>query len=332
MIKYLGSKRVLLPEIVGLVKSLSGVDRVLDAFSGSARVAHAFKQAGYSVCANDHATYAATLARSYVQADARSLLPRLPPLLDELNRLPPQPGFFTETYCIHSRYLQPHNGARVDAIRERIARLELDPVLEAVVLTSLMEAADRVDSTCGLQMAYLKQWSKRSYQDLQLRVPMLLPGEGQALQLDAREVVSEGWDLVYLDPPYNQHKYVNNYHVWETLVRWDAPEVYGRACKRIDCRSYDSPYNSKPRIAAAFRELLAELKSRYLLVSFSNEGHLSLEEIHAMLAECGEVEVRSFDYRRYVGARIGIYNPKGEKVGAVSHTRNQEYLFLVRCA
>ena len=34
------------------------------------------------------------------------------------------------------------------------------------------------------------------------------------------------------------------------------------------------------------------------------------------------------DVRRYVGALIGIHNPAGEKVGTVSHTRNQEYVVI----
>ena len=42
----------------------------------------------------------------------------------------------------------------------------------------------------------------------------------------------------------------------------------------------------------------------------------------------GHVEVLSFDSRRYVGAQIGIHNPKGERVGTVSHVRNQEYVVI----
>ncbi len=52
---------------------------------------------------------------------------------------------------------------------------------------------------------------------------------------------------MYLDPPYNQHRYFTNYHVWETLVRGDEPEHYGIACKRLDARedSTRSVFNSK---------------------------------------------------------------------------------------
>ena len=56
---------------------------------------------------------------------------------------------------------------------------------------------------------------------------------------------------MYLDPPYNQHRYFTNYHVWETLVRWDEPAHYGIACKRVDARddSTRSVFNSKQRHA-----------------------------------------------------------------------------------
>ena len=106
-----------------------------------------------------------------------------------------------------------------------------------MLLTSLIEAADRVDSTTGVQMAYVKQWAPRSYQPLELRVPELLAGPGRGACAATRcELAATlgSFDLAYLDPPYNQHRYFTNYHVWETLVAWDAPEHYGIACKRID--------------------------------------------------------------------------------------------------
>lgn len=329
MIKYIGSKRVLLPSIVELARRLPEVHTVLDAFSGTSRVGHALKRAGFRVTANDHATYAYKLAQCYVAADRRRLLHDVERLVAELNALSGKPGYFTDTFCVRARYLQPHNGERVDAIRERIAALALEPVLEAVLLVALMEAADRVDSTCGLQMAYLKKWSARSFNQLELRVPEMLDGPGEAYQLDAEQAVAQGeYDLVYLDPPYNQHRYLGNYHVWESLVRWDKPEVYGTAMKRVDVKNYRSDFNSKKRIVDAFSSLLAKIRARYVLVSFNNEGYLSHEQLCELLAQRGEVAWVEVDYKRYVGAQIGIYNPRGEKVGRVSHLRNREYLFL----
>jgi adenine-specific DNA-methyltransferase len=237
VIKYLGSKRVLLPVLRELVQELPHVRTFLDVFSGTARVGHAMKAAGFSVRANDHNAYAHVLAQCYVAADRDAVVRDAERLIAELSSLPGRPGYFTETFCSRSRFFQPKNGARIDAIRDRIDELDLPPLLRAVMLVSLMEAADRVDSTTGVQMAYLKEWAPRAWNDLQLRMPAVLPGLGDAHDLDALELVRRyDADVVYLDPPYNQHNYLRNYHVWETLVRWDAPDVYGIACKRVDCK------------------------------------------------------------------------------------------------
>lgn len=182
-------------------------------------------------------------------------------------------------------------------------------------------------------MAYLKQWATRPHNPLTLRVPEVLPrarhGKGQAVELDAVEAATRlEADVYYLDPPYNQHKYLGNYHIWESLVRWDKPEIYGVACKQVDCGSRDSAFNSRPRILAELRKVVLAARARYLVVSFSNEGYLSRGEMEALLGERGYVTVLAHDFKRYVGAQIGIYNPSGEKVGAVSHLRNTEYLYV----
>jgi len=334
MIKYLGSKRLLVPLLVDLVRGLPGDPRTfLDLFSGTSRVGHAMKRAGYRVIANDHNAYAHVLAHCYVQADADSVLEPATRLIAELQSLPPRAGYVTETYCRRSRFFHPKNGERIDAIRERIEELELDPDLRAVVLVSLMEAADRVDSTTGVQMAYLKSWAPRAHNDLELRVPEVLPGRGRALKAEAIDALRQtAADVIYIDPPYNQHSYLGNYHIWETLVTWDRPEVYGVACKRIDCRTRSSPFNSKRQIHDAVKELLAAARARHLLVSLSSEGYITPQEMGQMLEEHGEVDVHTVDYDRYVGARIGIYNPKGEKVGRIGHLKNLEHVFVVRCA
>ncbi|MSP17002.1 MAG: DNA methyltransferase [Myxococcales bacterium] len=334
MIKYLGSKRLLAPAIVEAIRGLGEVRTVIDLFSGTSRVGHALKRAGFCVLANDHNAYAATLARCYVQADRAERLPDVERLVQELDRLPGRPGYFTDVFCERSRFFQPKNGARVDAIRDAIEQKALPPELEAVLLVSLMEAADRVDSTTGVQMAYLKQWAPRASKELALRVPDLLPraahGKGAAHELDALDAATQlEADVLYLDPPYNQHKYLGNYHIWESLVRWDRPEVYGVACKRVDCRTRSSPFNSRTKIVDAMRGLIAATRARHLVVSFSNEGFIDRADMETLLGGWGRVTVLEHDFKRYVGAQIGIYNPQGARVGKVSHLRNKEYLYIV---
>jgi adenine-specific DNA-methyltransferase len=338
MIKYLGSKRKLIDLIVKIISSTGDPKTILDLFSGTSRVGHALKAANYRVLANDHNAYAATLARCYVQADREDIVEDAEKLVAEFNAIKGDPGYFTETFCIQSRFFQPKNGARIDAIRETITKKSLPPELEAVMLVSLMEAADRVDSTTGLQMAYLKKWAPRASNDLCLRVPAVLPrapaGKGEAHCLEALEAAQTlAADLAYIDPPYNQHNYLGNYHVWESLVRWDKPPVYGIACKRIDCKDRRSIYNSKPRFAAAMKELLHAVRADTLVISFNNEGYIDRETMEPLLADLFEGKARvttiESDYKRYVGAQIGIHDLQGNKVGKVTHLRNKEYLYVV---
>ncbi len=342
MIKYIGSKRRLAPTIVRSCLALTGgrPGVALDLFSGTSRVGHALKREGWRVLACDSNAYAHALASCYVQADRERVLADAERLLGELRALPPEPGYFTETFCERSRFVHPENGALIDAIRERIAQLSIDPLLEKVLLVSLMEAADRVDSTTGVQMAYLKSWAPRAHKRLELRLPDVLPrasrGPGLAFQgdvLDAAEwfgAFAPDADVAYLDPPYNQHSYLGNYHVWETLVRWDKPEVYGVACKRVDCKVRKSRFNSRPRIAEAVRELIDGVRARNIILSFNDEGMVSREQIESMLGErFGEAPVvLEHEDNRYVGAKIGIHNPSGERVGRVGRLRNREYLFV----
>ncbi len=338
MIKYLGSKRLLLPQIVQATRELEGVVSVLDLFSGTSRVGHALKGAGFRVLANDHTAYAHTLAQCYVAADLEDVAEQAHAQIATLQAVADaatKERWFTRTYAYDSRFFRPEDAARIEAVRDAIDNLNAPEPLRSVLLVSLLEAADRVDSTTGVQMAYLKQWAARASKPLTLRMPNVLPrsrhGACRALGLDANVAAAqEQVDLVYLDPPYNQHSYLGNYHVWETLVRWDEPEVYGIAMKRIDVRTRQSPFNSKRKAAAALDDVLRATRSRYLMLSFNDEGYLSEEELRALLAPHGEVNVQTFDFPRYVGAKIGIYNPAGEKVGRIQHTRNCELLFVVR--
>jgi len=335
VIKYIGSKRTLVPRIVALAEAIrerTGASTVCDMFTGTTRVARALKGAGFQVTANDLASYSEVLAVAYIEADAaRHGGPAVADKLAHLDALPGRDGYFTQTFCVEARYFQPGNGRRIDAIREEIDRISDCHVERAILLTSLLEAADRVDSTTGLQMAYLKEWAPRSFNALELRVPALLPGAGIALRRDANALAAEmaAVDIAYLDPPYNQHSYYSNYHIWETLVRGDAPEAYGVARKRLDCRTTKSAFNSRARAWDAFTSLVRALPARHLVVSFSNEGFFAYADLAALLGDAfGEVAAVPVDFRRYVGAKIGIHNPRGERVGRVSHVTNREFLFV----
>jgi adenine-specific DNA-methyltransferase len=334
VIKYLGSKRTLVP-VLGEIAARVGARTAVDLFTGTTRVAQELKRRGVEVTATDVATYSQVLSDCYIATDATAVdLAQLDDELERLNAVPGEAGYFTRTFCEEARFFQPKNGARVDAIRDAPEAEHRGSPLFPVLLTSLMLAADRVDSTTGLQMAYLKEWAPRAHQDLVLRRPDLLPGLGSTVRGDAMATVDRlpAVDLMYLDPPYNQHRYFTNYHIWETLVRWDEPAAYGVARKRIDSRdeSTRSVFNNKRAMPAALAELIGRARAEVVVVSYNDESWVTAEQLTGMLRDAGHEDVRmlAFDSKRYVGAQIGIFNPAGEKVGRVARLRNVEYVFV----
>jgi adenine-specific DNA-methyltransferase len=336
VIKYLGSKRRLVPVLSRICRA-SGARTAVDMFTGTTRVAQAFKAHGVHVTAVDSARYAHVFAQTYIATDqAATDADALTAAVAHLNALPGRPGYVHDTFSQEARFFQPANAARIDAVRDALESEYAGSPLFPVLLTSLIEAADRVDSTTGVQMAYVKAWAPRSANPLKLRVPELLDGPGRALLGDAVTLAPDVGpvDVAYLDPPYNQHRYFTNYHVWETLVAWDSPEAYGVARKRIDSRAPEthSAFNSKRTMPEALAAVVGAMDCELLLLSYNDESWLGVEELEALCSrgsgEPREVATLFFDSARYVGARIGIFDPSGRKVGQVGRLSNQELLVI----
>ena len=177
--------------MLGEMASAIGARTALDLFSGTTRVAQELKRRGVCVTAVDSARYSEMFGRCYVETDARAVdADRLGDVVASLDRVPGRAGYVTETFCRRSRFFQPFNGERIDAVRDAIERDWAGHPWFPLLLTSLIEAADRVDSTTGVQMAYVKRWAARSFKPLTLRPPVLLSGSGRAIRADACEVIA----------------------------------------------------------------------------------------------------------------------------------------------
>lgn len=319
---------------IGALARASEAKVTLDLFTGTTRVAQEFCRSGAFTYAVDIATYSEVLAQCYIETDAELVdQAEVQDALDYLQSLPSRRGYVTQVFCESARYFHPMNGVRIDAIRDGIDEHYSESALRPILLTSLLEAADAVDSTVGLQMAFLKQWAPRALKELRLQVPALVPGTGRAVRGDATEVAAElpPVDFAYLDPPYNQHRYFTNYHVWETLVRWDAPAHYGVACKRVDSRDPEtkSPFNSRQTATEQLRRTLLATRTEILALSFSDEGFISIEDLVSMCEARGDhVEVLEFSGQRHIGSRIGIHDKNGKVVGHPGKSKNTEFILI----
>jgi adenine-specific DNA-methyltransferase len=139
-------------------------------------------------------------------------------------------------------------------------------------------------------------------------------------------------ELCYLDPPYNQHQYGSNYHLLNTIARWDRPPVseerapdgslLSAAGIPGSWKASRSAFCSRPAAPAAFRELLAAVDARYILLSYNTEGIVPAEELFDLLSDRAEVSLRSLDYVKYRGGRQSASRRSG----------NREILFVARRA
>ena len=351
-VKYAGSKLKLIPQILQLARKVNA-KTVFDGFSGTTRVSQAFAQSGYDVICNDHAVWSEVFGTCYLKGKARR---EYVPLIEHLNAVVPKDGWFTEFYGGDptkehqpKRPWQIHNTRRLDAIREEIERLSLDPVDKCVALTSLMMALDQVDSTLGHFVSYLREWSPRSFKKLSLGVPATV-GNGRA---DAHRVYRAGIfdvadsveaDIAYFDPPYGSNnekmppsrvRYASYYHVWTSICLFDKPSLFGKVNRRVDSSDTiaNSPFEDFRRNASgkfiaveAIGRLLASTRAKYVILSYSSGGRATSEELNRAIASSGKLlEVIELDYKRNVMADMKWTNEWLRD----AEEPNREFLFLI---
>lgn len=142
------------------------------------------------------------------------------------------------------------------------------------------------------------------------------------MQQDANELVKSlrGLDLVYIDPPYNQHSYGSNYHMLNTIA---MNKISGNLSEKSGIpNDYNkSKYNNKHLIKETFTDLITNINSKYIIASYSSEGYLSRQESYNILSEKGTVSVEKIDYNTFRGSRN--LNERD--------THITEYLFTVHC-
>lgn len=335
--KYIGSKTDLLDFIDEVVQSRAPEARSLaDLFCGSGVVAHHFAARGFRVTAVDNLYHNYLAARCFIGGKPGEVAwTEVAERLTFLDGLPPAAGYCYREYG--GRYFTLENAGRIDAIREQVALWqaagEISEQEMAILVTSLLYAADKVANTCGQYDAYLKHLGKAPYSSegvhqvdanvykrLSLGLPQVVEtGLNQVLCGDANQLAGAvECDLVYLDPPYNTRQYVDNYHVLENIARWEKPPLAGKT-RKFRREHLKSRYSRRSRAAAALGELIRRVRCRHILLSYNNEGIIPDEEILGMLAERGEVEVFTRAYAIF-----------GNGAGRSGRRSIQERLFYCR--
>ncbi|MBL9077420.1 MAG: DNA adenine methylase [Planctomycetes bacterium] len=337
LLPYLGSKRHLL-DLIGAALDATGLRAeqatFVDAFAGSGVVSRFAKRRGFAVVSNDWEPYAEvcnTAAIASERPPACAPLGGYEAAIARLNALPGEPGWVTEHLCpADDAAPDPHRerlfyrratGRRIDAIRARIAAWRADGAIDAdgaaCLLAPLLYQACWLANTSGVFKGFHRGWGgsngtalHRILADLQLSPQRFLATgrDHRVLAVDALHLAAHLGgtpDVVYVDPPYNQHPYASNYHVLNSLVVWDRPalppptERGWRAAIRPDWRQRRSPFNDRRAAASAFAQLLDRLDAPHLLLSYSTDGTIPLERLVALAAGHGALRAFCRGYKRY---------------------------------
>lgn len=276
-----------------------------DLFAGTGVVGKTFKEQGYRVVSNDIQYY------SYVLN--KHLIENVPPLsvdiVDSLNQLSGTEGFIYKNYCAGSgsdrQYFTDQNGMKCDSIRIELEQLkkygEIDESQYYYLLASLINSIDKYANTASVYGAFLKKVKKSAAKEFQLELLPIIDGdkESKAYNKNISDIISTiGGDILYLDPPYNARQYCTNYHVLETIARYDDPQLHGKTGLR-DYSSQKSLFCSPRTVVDAFDDVLRKADFKYIFLSYNNEGLMPFDVIQHTMEKYGEYQRFEQEYRRF---------------------------------
>ncbi|MGI6525019.1 MAG: DNA adenine methylase [Bdellovibrionota bacterium] len=353
IITYIGNKRALLVfigEALDVVRKELKKEKIdlVDAFSGSGVVSRYFKQFSANLFSNDLEAYCQTINRCYLtnkeDLDFEALHAHYDAITDKLERLPLKKGFISELYAPQNDaaikenervFFTCRNANYIDTCRQYLE--DVPQPYKGLLLAPLLYEASVHNNTSGVFKGFYKNSKtgigqyggnaqnalSRIKKEIKLPLPIFsnFNCAVHILKEDAAKLphILPATDLVYLDPPYNQHPYGSNYFMLNLINSYQRPKNISRV-SGIPKKWNRSRYNKKAESAEALATLCNELKTKYLLISFNSEGFVSLDEMKKILKKQGKVTILETKYNTFRGSR----NLRGRNPYV------KEYLYLVK--
>lgn len=328
--RFIGNKENLLDKIYQVMQSekIQG-NSFFDFFAGTSSVSKFFKKLDYQVYSSDLLYSSYVLQQAYIVnnenlefekllksieiKDSQIFSSPLELVVQYLNQIKPVKGFISENYTpegtshltIPRMYFSVENGKIIDSIRLQIENWKTDNLINEneyfVLIACLIETVPYYANISGVYAAFQKKWDPRAKKKLNLRTIELIINtkKNYSFNENSTNLISQiETDIIYLDPPYNQRQYAPNYHILETIAKYDNPEIKGIA----GLRNYDNQKSKFCNAKTALEELsyIAE-KSNYktLILSYNTEGIMKKNDIFSTLNKYGNVELIEFEYLRF---------------------------------
>ena len=321
--RFIGNKTNLLNDIAQVIKeNCDGTEKVFcDIFSGTASVARFFKNR-YKIISNDLLYFSYVLQKGTIENNE---IPSFKKLEDRLNihdvfdylenidiKQEKFNKFIYENYSPNKKcermYLTSENALRIDFIRNKIEEWRNKELINKneyyYLLAALIEGVPFVSNITGTYGAYLKQWDKRAFKKFEMIRLNVIDNnvKNQCYNKNSNDLIQEiSGDILYLDPPYNERQYLPNYHLLETIARYDNPEIKGKTGIRV-YNSEKSNYCIKNKVYSEMEKLIKNAKFKHIIVSYNQDGLLSKNDIETILKKYGNKEtykLYEIPYKQY---------------------------------
>lgn len=330
MYRYIGNKTKLLPILMATIAEEAPKNAtIVDLMSGTGSVAVALRKSGYHVIASDMMTYSKHHLVTQLLLDAppsfRKIIDHLKIekaelsgyelVLKYLNLLPEKESYFFNEFSPDGtpsngspsrKYFTSENAKKIDAIREEInVWIENDLITaeeESVLKHTLIMAVNDVANISGTYGYFLSKFNPSSLEPIELK-PIQFIHEGNiqntVVQGFAEDIASTiTADVCYIDPPYMKRQYAANYHILETIARGDFPNTIGKSGLR-DWWDQHSKFCTKTKIRDSFSKVITEMNCNKFIISYSEDGLLSLDELIELFSLFGDVTYKIIEYSRF---------------------------------
>lgn len=341
--RYIGNKENIIEKIHSILQenNVQG-ESFFDFFSGTTSAGRFYKELNYRILSSDILYFSFCLQKAYLENNSipkfEKLLPALPnkniatnlfatPLdsvLSYLNSIPDVQGFIYNNYTPAGTshleqprmYFSNENGLRIDAIRQQIEQWKNENLLTEseyfILITCLIETVSFYANVAGVYAAFHKKWDPRAVKKLELRTIKFYNNNkaNEVYNVDSMDLINDiDVDILYLDPPYNERQYLPNYHIIETIAKYDNPQIKGVT----GMRNYESKKSTFCNAKTALRdlELIAQkARYKYLVLSYNSEGIMKQGDIVETLSKYGNVKLEQFQYLRFKSNNNGLSKTK----------------------
>lgn len=324
--RYTGSKLKLADWIIELINQNCIGDSFFEIFAGTSIISSKIAPQMKSVFLNDTLEANKIIYEAFYGAGNYNLNKLINIKNDFINfQSKYNLGWFSENY--KNTYFSETDCKKIENLRDFIENKKDSLTLKeyAILLASLIYSMDKCANTVGHFDAYIRSDCVADKFEFDLIQPYNFKDTKFTIYSEDANIVAEKIyaDIIYIDPPYNSRQYCQFYHIYETIARWDNPELFGTALKPQGRHLSDYCRTKAPVI---FEDLISKLKCKYLVASYNNtyeskssssRNKINLEEIENILKSRGEIKIFS--------QKHNFFN-----AGKTDFSNHKEFLFIVK--